>query len=205
MKTILHYYGHSCFRFDDGQYSLVIDPFKNGSVPNLIIEKPIKANKVLLSHHHDDHDCVENVQLISSSFDVNVDKINSFHDKVNGKERGNNVIHVILRNGLKIVHLGDLGDIDSIEDIFKIKNADVVLIPINGYYTIGAEEAYELISRINPKLVIPMHYYKKENNSGYKDDNQLDKFLKLMKDYQIAPSNEVLIEDYLMKTKCLVM
>lgn len=205
MKTKLTYFGHSCFNFDNGYFSITIDPYKNNSVPNLNIDKKIKSNMVLCSHFHDDHYGLENIDLIDSSYQIKVDKINSKHDKENGKLRGENVIHVIFMNNLKIVHLGDLGDINSIENISAIKNADVLLVPINGYYTISSYEAYELINKINPKIIIPMHYYKKENNSGYKDDDQINKFKNLFKDYEIINSNHMYVEDYLKPNKVIIL
>lgn len=205
MKTKLHYYGHSCFGFDDGTFSIIIDPYKDNSVPNLTLDNNLKANLVLCSHSHDDHDAVDKVNIINTSNNIDVIKIHSFHDKRHGLERGDNIIHVIKKNGLKIVHLGDLGDINSIEDINLIKNSDVLLIPINGFYTIGPKEAVELINLINPKLVIPMHYYKKEFNSGYKDGNQIEIFKSLVGNYEEIKENEIFIEDYLKKAKFLLM
>ncbi|MGM9874150.1 MAG: MBL fold metallo-hydrolase [Bacilli bacterium] len=205
MKTRLTYYGHSCFCFDNGYFSIVIDPFQNGSVPNLSIDKKIMANMVLTSHSHSDHFGIENVKITESPYRINIEKINSKHDKNNGLDRGDNIIHVFFMNNLKIAHLGDLGDIHSIEDIDKIKNVDLLLIPINGFYTIGSYEAYELINKINPKLIIPMHYYKKENQSGYKDDDQIEIFKKLFPDFIELNTNSFFIEDYLQMKKVLIV
>ena len=146
MKTNLTYHGHSCFSIDNGYFSLVIDPFKNGSVPNLKIEKKIKANLLLCSHNHDDHHGIENVELKDSSYRINVKTVNSYHDKNSGLSRGNNIIHVIFIGNLKIVHLGDLGYIHSIEDMDSIKNCDVLLAPINGFYTVGSYEIFDLMT-----------------------------------------------------------
>lgn len=205
MKTNLTYHGHSCFSIDNGYFSLVIDPFKNGSVPNLKIEKKIKANLLLCSHNHDDHHGIENVELKDSSYRINVKTVNSYHDKNSGMSRGNNIIHVIFIGNLKIVHLGDLGDIHSIEDMDSIKNCDVLLAPINGFYTVGSYEIFDLYKKINTKIIIPMHYYKKENNSGYKDDNQIDIFKNLFNDYIELDNNSFYIEDYLNQRKAIIL
>ena len=64
---------------------------------------------------------------------------------------------------MKVVHMGDIGCM--IDDLSKIKNCDVLMIPIGGYYTIDTKEALEYINQIQPRIVIPMHY--RSGSMGY--------------------------------------
>lgn len=50
-----------------------------------------------------------------------------------------------------------MGDTDALEENEKIE-CDVLLIPIGGTYTMDAKEATEFTNKINPKVVIPIHY-----------------------------------------------
>ena len=113
------------------------------------------------------------------------------HDHHNGAHRGLNKIHIFYVDGLRIIHTGDLGCIPSKEVLDKIRQADILLAPINGHYTISSLELIELIKLVEPRLTIPMHYYKSWNNSGYPDGNQIDVFeasidkLLVVDDYQM--------------------
>lgn len=59
---------------------------------------------------------------------------------------------------LKICHLGDLGTELTSEQLDKVDGVDILLIPVGGHYTIDAKTAVKVISQIEPKIVIPMHY-----------------------------------------------
>ncbi|MFH1187322.1 MAG: MBL fold metallo-hydrolase, partial [bacterium] len=85
-----------------------------------------------------------------------------------GKERGENIIYVIrlLDEDITIVHLGDLGHVLSDKELEHMEKIDVLLVPVGGKYTIGAKEAVEVISQIDPRIIIPMHY----NVAGLKID-----------------------------------
>jgi L-ascorbate metabolism protein UlaG (beta-lactamase superfamily) len=83
----------------------------------------------------------------------------SYHDMENGLARGRNAIFIIETDGLKIVHLGDLGHTLEQEQIREIGPVDVLLIPVGGVYTINGEKAKEVVKQLKPRLyTIPMHY-----------------------------------------------
>lgn len=167
----IEYLGHSCFKLDD---ELVIDPYKDGSVPGL---KPLraKAKKVICSHEHADHSGKECVEIIPGECTFEIEEVPSFHDEQQGKLRGPNTIFVIAKNGEKLVHLGDLGHFPNAEQLEKIKDADYLLVPVGGYYTIDAKTAAEICKVANPKQIIPMHY--RTETSGYPELAVLDGFL----------------------------
>lgn len=159
------WYGHSCFRLESKDTSLLIDPFSQ----EIGLRPPkIKDNIVLVSHQHYDHNNIEGLPLDTflikgpgeyEAKGVSVKGIHSFHDKSQGQERGLNAIYLIKMEDLVLTHLGDFGESKlSEEQIEKIGDIDIVMIPVGGTYTINYKEAVEIINQIEPKIVIPMHY-----------------------------------------------
>ncbi|MBR3131985.1 MBL fold metallo-hydrolase [Candidatus Saccharibacteria bacterium] len=181
----IEYLGHSCFRLDD---ELVVDPYKDGSVPGLA---PLRVSgvKVICSHGHADHSGVECVEIDNSrECSFKIEEVPSFHDDAKGALRGPNTIFVITSgSGEKLVHLGDLGHFPNDEQLEKISDADYLLIPVGGYYTIDAKTAMEICLASRPKRIIPMHY--RTSDSGYPEIATVDEFLKLAEEAGI--SNEV--------------
>ena len=102
----IEYLGHACFRLDD---ELVIDPYKDGSVPGLPPLR-VKATKVICTHEHADHSGRECVEIVPGECEFDIKEVPSFHDDAGGALRGPNTIFVITSTtGEKLVHLGDLG------------------------------------------------------------------------------------------------
>ncbi len=172
----IEYLGHACFRLDE---SLVIDPYKDGSVPGLA---PLRVTgvKVICSHGHADHSGVECVGIKPGECGFDIVEVPSFHDDVGGTLRGPNTIFVITSrdSGEKLVHLGDLGHFPSEAQFEVISNADYLLIPVGGYYTIDAAMAVEICKAARPKCVVPMHY--RTATSGYSELAGVDEFVRLM-------------------------
>lgn len=144
---------------------LVTDPFDGGCGFPVI---PTKADAVLVSHHHHDHDAVNTVSgspvvidtagVHSLAADVRVISIPTWHDDKNGAERGPNLIHVLEAEGLRIAHLGDLGHLLSEEQAEEVGRIDVLMIPVGGFFTIDAARAKITADRLNPAVILPMHF-----------------------------------------------
>jgi len=126
------------------------------------------ANIITISHQHRDHnnyDALTGEPLVIKgpgeyeTKGISIKGILSFHDNKEGKERGTNTIYIIEIEGIKICHLGDLGE-EKLNDtqIEEINGVDILMIPVGGIFTINGEDAVEIINQIEPKLVIPMHY-----------------------------------------------
>jgi L-ascorbate metabolism protein UlaG (beta-lactamase superfamily) len=93
---------------------------------------------------------------------------------------------------MQICHLGDLGQKElTPEQMEQLENIDILMLPIGGTYTISAKEAKEIISQIEPKIIIPMHYQVPKLNIKLDD---LDKFLKIMGAKAIEPQNKLSIK-----------
>jgi L-ascorbate metabolism protein UlaG (beta-lactamase superfamily) len=198
----IYWAGRSCFEISvsnskDHEANVVIDPFSKsdyGKLPNL------KADILLVTHGHKDHNNVEDVKgepfVIQGPGEyevkgVFVQGIPSFHDDVNGKERGQNTIYVIEAEDMRFCHLGDLGQKQlTDEQLEKIDTVDVLMIPVGGNYTIDSSEAQKIIGQIEPKIVIPMHFAVQ----GQKDLDGVDKFLKTMGKPSIAPVDKLTVK-----------
>ncbi|MBZ9578307.1 MBL fold metallo-hydrolase [Patescibacteria group bacterium] len=183
------WYGQSFFRIltqkgKNNQVNLVIDPFNE----TIGLRPPkLEADILLITHQHSDHNNLLAVSgnpfVISGPGEyeikgVFIQGIPSFHDNVRGKERGLNTIYTIETEEIRLCHLGDLGqkELDS-EQLEKIGDIDILMIPIGGVYTISAKEASKVISQSEPKIVIPMHYQIPKLKIKLEG---LNKFLKMM-------------------------
>ena len=177
----IEYLGHACFRIDD---SLVIDPYKDESVPGLSALR-VTGSRVICSHEHADHSGRECVELVPGECDFEITEVPSWHDDQQGKLRGPNTIFVITsKSGEKLVHLGDLGHFPDDKQLAAISDADYLLIPVGGYYTIDAEMAVRICEACRPKCIIPMHY--RTASSGYPELATVDEFLKLCEEVGIS-------------------
>jgi len=82
----------------------------------------------------------------------------SYHDDQKGTVEGVNGILCFDFDGVKVVHLGDLGHVLEEDHIKKIGSVDVLMIPIDGYFTIDIDTAKKIIRQLDPKIALPMHY-----------------------------------------------
>jgi len=174
MKLIWN--GHSCFTITTAQGSVTVDPFQDNYVPGFGTIRPV-SDAVYCSHGHGDHHGVDAVILTGSACGVGVETISTFHDEAQGAKRGANLIHIFSAENMKVVHLGDLGCELTAEQVAALKNPDVLLIPVGGFYTINAKQAAEVVAQLSPRVVIPMHY--KGDSFGFDVLAPVDDFLAL--------------------------
>ena len=125
--------------------------------------------------------------------DVLITGVASFHDSKRGQERGRNTIYVIHMDDLVICHLGDLGHTLQEEQLEEVADADILLIPIGGHNTINATQAAEVISQVEPRIVIPMHYHTEASGSTRPDLEPLDKFCREMGVEAVNPQPKLVV------------
>ena len=159
------WYGHSCFKIQSKDLTLITDPFDK----SVGLRPPsCRADIVTVSHQHYDHNNTAALKGDPFIIDgpgeyeikgISIQGVSSFHDNCQGAERGTNTIFVIGMEGIRICHLGDLGQ-DSLtnDQLEKIGPIDILMIPVGGVFTIGWEKADGIISQIEPRIIIPMHY-----------------------------------------------
>jgi L-ascorbate metabolism protein UlaG (beta-lactamase superfamily) len=177
LKSI-HFIHHACFRIEIDNILIYTDPWK--------LKNPKKANYIFVTHEHYDHFSVPDIEMISDENttiilpdniaselsgyktkpvkqgdifnlkDIKVEVIPAYNVNKNfHKKSDNKVGYVIEIKGSRIYHAGDT---DLIDEMQKLKNINVALLPVGGTYTMNADEACKAAEIIKPDIAIPMHY-----------------------------------------------
>ena len=150
--------GHACFLLEYRGFRILLDPYQDvPGLPNTAVE----ADAVYCSHDHFDHCYTEHVTLTGNKENpFTVREVPCFHDPEQGALRGPNTIRLFTAGGLTVAHMGDLGHFLSEEQAREMGHCDAMLMPIGGVYTLDAAQAREQAARLNPTVLIPMHYHK---------------------------------------------
>src|SRR3989338_7150791 len=170
---VIIYYGLSCFKISSGEFVLAIDP---PSKKSSFKSPRFRADTVLISHDHEDHSGYEMMSgkgesgplKISGPGEyeiqgVDIGGILSYHDPANGKKFGLNSIYTIKMEDIRLCHLGDFGEKElRNETLEAIGAVDILFLPVGGKTVIDAETASAVANKLEPKIIIPMHYEKKE-------------------------------------------
>lgn len=162
----IKWYGHSSFLLtSEAGTRILIDPYYKFLGYRMPV--PIESDIVVVTHDHGDHNKVKaasgdyllvNEPKDYSRGDVNISGFKSFHDKVNGKKRGPNIIFRFEIDGLTICHCGDLGHLLTEEQVKAIGKIDVLIVPVGGRMTLDGAEAAHVIRQLQATVAIPMHY-----------------------------------------------
>ncbi len=155
--------GHSCFKICS-EFNILIDPYDESLTYTF---DPGEVNIILESHQHSDHCAHDRVSgdpaIVKTPGEhlfnkVRIFGVGSFHDEDKGTKRGTNIIFKIETEGFTVVHMGDLGQALDHKQVEQLQDIDVLMIPVGGTYTIDYKAAVETVKRLNPKIVLPMHY-----------------------------------------------
>lgn len=166
---VISYYGISCFKIQSGDTVLAVDPFDKSSG---LTPPRFQTDIVLSSHNHSNHN---NIDALAPKQDaeifsvitpgeyeihgVQIRGISSWHDAKSGAEKGANTIYIIEWENLRVVHMGDYGEDKLREELHEeIGTPDILIVPVGGGDTIDVETAAKLITHIEPRIIIPMHY-----------------------------------------------
>ena len=178
----IFWYGLSCFRFKSRQLTIVADPY----APKIGLTMPsVRAQVVTVSHPapgHNDTRAVKGYQHIfdgPGEYEVNavfLTGVTTWHRGEPG-QRARNTAFLYEFDDLSIAHLGDLGQTLSRRQTEALNSPDVLLVPVGGGDVLDAAMAVEVITELEPRIVIPMHYAQ----PGLKLElDPLEKFLKEM-------------------------
>lgn len=193
----LKWLGHACFVIVSGEgVRIITDPYQVGGGINY---SPINetADIVVVSHGHSDHDNVSAIkgkpEVVKGSGVKKVKGIEfkgiaTYHDERQGAQRGTNTIFYFAMDDIRICHLGDLGHELTPEQAREIGKVDVLLLPVGGFYTIDANMAAKVADRLNPRIIVPMHF--KTPKCDY-PITKVDDFLKGRKNVRKLESSEV--------------
>ena len=190
--------GHACFKLKNRNAVLITDPF-DPKTTGLKFPK-VEADIITISHEHHDHNQISQVQGVPvviagpGEYEVKAVKIigiKGYHDKVSGSKEGENVIYRIYIDGISIVHIGCLGHKLDEKTLEILDDVDILLLPVSEEQTLTMSELTEVVSQLDPKIIIPMHYSKE----GLSKDkaSKLEIFLKEMGKEGIKPVPKLVI------------
>ncbi|RLE81503.1 MAG: Zn-dependent hydrolase [Thermoprotei archaeon] len=165
--VVIKWHRHACFEIRGSKVTVVTDPHDGVSLG--ISPPSCKGDIVLVSHNHFDHNAVDVVSKpdteVVSAFigekevkGVYIKGIKTYHDKYGGRQRGENTVYLFIVDGIRFVHLGDLGHTLEDQHLKELGEVDILFIPVGGTFTIGAKEAVEIVEKLKPRITIPMHY-----------------------------------------------
>lgn len=179
------WYGHSCFRLTErGMATVVTDPYDNASTGYAPLK--LKADIVTVSHdaagHNNSKVVKDTAHVITGPGEYEIGGVFITAVQTNGNSKnGNgelrNTLYVFDFNGIMVAHLGDLKRIPSQKEVEALGAVNVALVPVGSGGGLNAAKAAEVISLLEPKIVIPMHYATKDVKIEL---DSLDKFLKEM-------------------------
>lgn len=173
--------GYACFRLRGKNVTVIIDPFPPDLGYNL--GKP-EAEIVAITHGHPGHSYVQGVAGDAKQVagpgeyeiaGVFITGVASFHDDKDGGLRGKNTMYLFEMDGVTVCHLGDLGHVPSSKMVGDLGKVDVLLLPVGGVTTIDAAGAAEVMRRLGPRIVVPMHY---KTANLTRELQPVDRFLK---------------------------
>ncbi len=162
----ISYLGHSCFKVSGKKISVLCDPY-DPTVVGMKLGKQ-DADVVTVSHQHSDHNNLsvmknDDYLVLDSPGEYEVKEsefvgVEAYHDDEEGAERGKVTMFAFDVDGIKIAHLGDLATELTSNQLDCLDGVDVLMIPVGGHVQLDAKMAVKVISQIEPKIVLPMHY-----------------------------------------------
>jgi L-ascorbate metabolism protein UlaG (beta-lactamase superfamily) len=163
------WYGHSCFRLTERTYATVVtDPFDNKTVGYGPLK--LKGDIVTVSHEASGHSNIDAVKGTSHVLDgageyeigsVFITGVATEGGSAKMKDKdvsSRNIVYVYDYNGITVAHLGDLKQVPTQSEIETLGTINVALVPVGGGGGLNAAKAAEVISLIEPNIVVPMHY-----------------------------------------------
>ena len=157
--------GHAAFLITSADGTrIVTDPYETSAGLKYGAIKET-ADIVTVSHDHGDHNNTAavkgNPRVVRDTTEVkgiNIKAIPTAHDDKGGRERGKNTIFCFQVDGVRVVHLGDLGHLLTDNQVVEVGKVHVLLVPVGGHFTIDAGTAGEVCDQVRSRVIIPMHY-----------------------------------------------
>jgi L-ascorbate metabolism protein UlaG (beta-lactamase superfamily) len=180
------WYGHSCFRLTErGLATVVTDPYDYREVGYEALK--LKADIVTISHDTPGHNFLNaikgDVHVIKGpgEFEIGSVFITGIHTNghtKNSEAEPRNTMYLFDYNGINVLHMGDINRVPAQSEVEALGPVHVVLVPVGGGGGLNANNATEVISLLEPNIVIPMHYATPSTGNTAMKMDTLDKFLK---------------------------
>ena len=201
---LVSWHGHACVSLQVNGYTIVFDPHDGASIG---LKKPVvRGDMVLVTHDHSDHNAVNTVSKEKTRVfklfygesiidNVKITGLKTYHDKQKGKRRGENAVYIVEVKGVRVAHLGDLGEIPDQQVLDRLKGVNLLIIPVGGTFTIEPGEAWKIIEKTKPVNILPIHYWIPGITLPLKP---VDEFLKHVKEYEVVKleTNSFELEKY---------
>ena len=181
----ISWYGHSCFRLSErGMASVVTDPYDHTAIGYSALK--VRGDIVTISHDSPGHNHTTVVKgrkhTLTGPGEFEIGSVFITGVQTNGRaKRGaaevRNTLFVFDYNGVTIGHLGNLQRVPSQTEIEALGTVRVALVPVGGGGGLNAAKAAEVVSLLEPGIVIPMHFHTAESKIKLAS---LNRFLKEM-------------------------
>jgi L-ascorbate metabolism protein UlaG (beta-lactamase superfamily) len=161
----ISWYGHSCFRLTErGIATVVTDPFDHQSVGYAPLN--LRGDIVTISHDAPGHNHITVVKgrrhVITGPGEFEIGGVFVTGVQTNGQKRAademRNTLYVFDYDGVTVAHLGDLRRVPSQAQVEALGDVNIALVPVGGGGGLTAAKAVEVISLLEPGIVIPMHF-----------------------------------------------
>ncbi len=192
----IDWYGHSCFRLREQGTTIITDPYDKSIG---YVMPRIRADIVTVSHDSPSHSGVlavkgePKVLNKPGEYEVGgifVTGIQTWLEVVKGQPKEENVIFVFEFDGLTVCHLGDLAKVLTQAQVEALPDIDILMVPVGGHGALDADKAAEVISLLEPHVVIPMHY---RTSATTVELDPIGKFLKEMGVTEQTPQDSLRI------------
>ncbi len=195
------WYGHSCFRLTErGLATVVTDPYDYRQVGYEALK--LKADIVTISHDTPGHNFLNAVKgethVIKGpgEFEIGSVFITGIHTNGHTKKSESeprNTMYLFDYNGINVLHMGDINRVPAQSEVEALGPVHVALIPVGGGGGLNANNATEVISLLEPNIVIPMHYATSATGDTAMKMDTLDKFLKELGLGKVEPESSLKI------------
>lgn len=193
--------GHACFRLRGREVAILTDPYEGSDwgYPPLATQ----ANVVTVSNAHPHHAGLSGVEgqprVLNGPGEYEIGGALIWGVRTargtsgNGNGTGKNTAFVIQLEELTVCHLGDLASAPlTAEELTRIKDSDVLLVPVGGHCTINATQAAEIVSQVEPKVIVPMHFAN-DATRGYLDLDGIERFCRELGASEVAPRGRLTV------------
>ena len=203
--VIIEYIAHACFVIESPSgFRVVIDPYNTNRWLGYHFPKSIRADAVLLTHPHYDHDASYYWDAGVPVFrapgryrlaDIQITGLEGKHAEPYGKEFGQrNTIWLIEAGGVRIAHLGDNGPVKK-ENLRALKDLDALLLPVDDLdHILKQDEIKAIRTALQPRFTIPMHYRLTSLSSLPESVGPIDQWLGRQQGVRELPTNGFRLE-----------
>ena len=176
----LRWYGHTCFRIKAKEATILMDPVDRSTGYGMgkqsadivtLSNDPKGRNLGALRPEYQTIDGPGEYEM----HDVFITGARTYQDNVKGADQGYNTVYVVEAEGLKIGHLGNVGHALTESQAEPLEDIDILLVPVGGESGFSYDQAVDLVTKVEPKVVIPMRY---ATDKGDKALGDLDVFCK---------------------------